>query len=76
MLGSDYMMQGNPGRLPKMECRMQSRHLLTSGMKPEILLKAYLQYQSEDAFRELVAGSLDEVYSTALRIVEGPQHKR
>ena len=40
-------------------------------MKPEILLKAYIQYQSEDAFRELVAGTLDEVYSTSLRIAQG-----
>jgi hypothetical protein len=40
-------------------------------MKPEILLKAYVQYQSEDAFRDLVAGTLDEVYSTSLRIVQG-----
>src|SRR6185312_1392264 len=37
-------------------------------MKPEILLKAYVQYQSEDAFRELVAGTLDEVYSTSFRV--------
>ena len=29
-------------------------------MKPEILLKAYVQYQSEDAFRELVGSTLDE----------------
>ena len=43
-------------------------------MKPEILLKAYVQYQSEDAFRDLVASSLDEVYSIALRLVQGPQH--
>jgi hypothetical protein len=43
-------------------------------MKPEILLKAYVQYQCDDAFRELVAGTLDEVYSTALRIVQGPPH--
>jgi len=43
-------------------------------MKPEILLKAYVQYQSDDAFSELVAGTLDEVYSTALRIVQGPVH--
>jgi len=43
-------------------------------MKPEILLKAYVLYQSDDAFRELVAGSLDEVYSIALRIVQGPPH--
>jgi hypothetical protein len=40
-------------------------------MKPEILLKAYVQYQSEDAFRDLVASTLDEVYSTSLRIVNG-----
>lgn len=43
-------------------------------MKLEILLKAYVQYQSGEAFRELVAGSLDEVYSTAARIVQGPTH--
>lgn len=43
-------------------------------MKPEILLKVYVQYQSEDAFRDLVAGTLDEVYSTALRLVEGVPH--
>jgi hypothetical protein len=43
-------------------------------MTPEILLKAYVQYQSEDAFRNIVAGSLDEVYSMALRIVHGPPH--
>src|SRR5437588_12513689 len=43
-------------------------------MKPEILLKAYVLYQSDDAFRELVAGSLDEVYSGALRMVEGTPH--
>ncbi len=42
-------------------------------MKPEILLRAYVLYQSEDAFRELVAGSVDEVYSIALRIVQGAQ---
>ena len=40
-------------------------------MKPEILLKAYIQYQSEDAFRDLVAGTLNGVYSTSLRIVHG-----
>ena len=40
-------------------------------MKREILLKAYVVHQSEEAFRELVAGSLDEVYSIALRIVRG-----
>src|SRR5215469_5781849 len=43
-------------------------------MKPELLLKAYAQYQSEDAFRELVAMTVDEVYSTALRIVQGASH--
>ena len=43
-------------------------------MKPEVLLKAYVLYQSDDAFRELVAGSLGEVYSIALRIVQGPEH--
>jgi len=43
-------------------------------MKPEILLKAYVLHQSEDAFRDLVAGSMDEVYSTALKIVEGASH--
>ncbi len=43
-------------------------------MKTEILLKAYVQYQSEDAFREIVGSTLDEVYSVALRIVQGPQH--
>jgi hypothetical protein len=40
-------------------------------MKQEILLKAYVVHQSEEAFRELVAASLDEVYSTAFRIVRG-----
>jgi hypothetical protein len=43
-------------------------------MKLEILLKAYVVHQSEDAFRELVAVSLDEVYSTALRIARGASH--
>ena len=43
-------------------------------MKPEILLKAFVQYRSEDAFRELVASTLDEVYSIALGIVQGPPH--
>jgi hypothetical protein len=45
----------------------------TTDMKPEILLKAYVQYQSEDAFRELVAGTLDEVYSTSFRVTQGTQ---
>jgi hypothetical protein len=43
------------------------------GMKPEILLKAYVQYQSEDAFRELVSGTLEEVYSTSFRVTQGAQ---
>lgn len=43
-------------------------------MAPEILLKAYVRHQSEDAFRELVARTLDEVYSTSLRIVHGTPH--
>jgi len=43
-------------------------------MTSEILLKAYVQYQSEDALRELVASTLDEVYSTSLRIVHGTPH--
>lgn len=47
---------------------------VTMDMTPEILLKAYVQYQSEDAFRELVGKTLDEVYSTALRIVQGTPH--
>src|SRR5579871_439941 len=47
---------------------------LTTDMTPEILLKAYVQHQSEDAFRELVASTLDEVYSASLRIVHGTPH--
>jgi hypothetical protein len=43
-------------------------------MKPEVLLKAFALHQSEDGFRELVAGTLDDVYSRALRIVRSPQH--
>lgn len=43
-------------------------------MSPEILLKAYVRHQSEDAFRELIARTLDEVYSTSLRIVQGTPH--
>jgi hypothetical protein len=43
-------------------------------MRPEILLKAYVLHQCDDAFSELVAGTLDEVHSTALRIVQGPPH--
>lgn len=47
---------------------------VTMDMAPEILLKAYVQHQSEDAFRELVARTLDEVYSASLRIVDGAPH--
>lgn len=43
-------------------------------MKPEILLKAYVQYQSEDAFRDLVVSTLDMVYSSSLRMVHGTPH--
>jgi hypothetical protein len=43
-------------------------------MTSEILLRAYVQYQSEDAFRELVANTLDEVYSASLRLVHGSPH--
>lgn len=45
-----------------------------AGMKQEILLKAYVVHGSEEAFRELVAASLDEVYSIAFRIVRGVPH--
>ncbi len=43
-------------------------------MKPEVLLKAFVLHQSEDGFVELVASTVNEVYSTALRIVQGPPH--
>jgi hypothetical protein len=43
-------------------------------MPPEILLQAYVRHQSEEAFRELVVRTLDEVYSTSLRIVQGASH--
>jgi hypothetical protein len=43
-------------------------------MKPEILVRAFVLHQSEDAFRELVAGTVDEVFSRALRLVQGPPH--
>lgn len=43
-------------------------------MKPEVLVKAFVLHQSEDGFRELVAGTVDEVYSRAQRIVQGPPH--
>jgi hypothetical protein len=43
-------------------------------MKPEVLLKAFVLHKSEDGFVELVASTVDEVYSRALRIVQGPPH--
>jgi hypothetical protein len=43
-------------------------------MKPEVLLKAFVRYKSEDGFVELVASTVNEVYSQALRIIQGPPH--
>jgi hypothetical protein len=43
-------------------------------MKPEVLLKAFVVHESEEGFIELVASTVDEVYSRALRIVQGPSH--
>jgi hypothetical protein len=43
-------------------------------MKPEVLLKAFVLHDSKEAFIELVVGTVDEVYSIALRIVQGPPH--
>jgi hypothetical protein len=43
-------------------------------MKPEILVRAFVLHQSEDGFRELVASTVDEVFSRALRLVQGPPH--
>jgi hypothetical protein len=43
-------------------------------MKPEVLVKAFVVHQSEDGFRELVASTVDEVYSRARRIVPGSPH--
>lgn len=43
-------------------------------MNPEILLKAFVLHGSKDAFSELVASTVDEVYSIALRLVDGPPH--
>ncbi len=43
-------------------------------MKPEVLLKAFVLHKSEDAFVELVGSTVDEVYSCALTIVQGPPH--
>jgi hypothetical protein len=44
------------------------------GMKPEVLLKAFVLHHSKDGFVELVASTVDEVYSIALRLVQGPPH--
>lgn len=43
-------------------------------MKPEVLLKAFVLHNSEDGFVELTASTVDEVYSRALRLIEGPPH--
>ena len=43
-------------------------------MNPEILLKAFVLHGSKDAFIDLVATTVDEVYSIALRLVAGPPH--
>ena len=43
-------------------------------MKPEVFLKAFILHNSEDGFIELVASTVDEVYSRALRLIEGPPH--
>jgi hypothetical protein len=40
----------------------------------EQLLAQYVRERSEPAFRELVAGHIDLVYSTALRAVGGDSH--
>ena len=47
---------------------------MKDGMKPEILLKAFVLHESEDGFVELVSSTVDEVYSIALRIVQSPTH--
>jgi RNA polymerase sigma factor (sigma-70 family) len=39
------------------------------------LLAEYVQTASENAFRELVTGHINLVYSTALRLVEGDTHR-
>lgn len=43
-------------------------------MKPEVLLKAWVLHKSADGFVELVASTVDEVYSCALAIVQTPPH--
>jgi hypothetical protein len=43
-------------------------------MKPEVLLKAFVLHKSKDAFVELVASTVDEVYSCAFRLVQAPPH--
>jgi len=40
-------------------------------MRPEILLKCFVEHHCEDALRDLVLGSLNLVYSTALRLADG-----
>jgi hypothetical protein len=44
--------------------------------REEQLLAEYIRERSEPAFRELVTGHIDLVYSTALRAVKGDSHKR
>src|SRR3954447_17860444 len=43
-------------------------------MRPEILLRAYVLHRSDDAFKELVSSSLDQVYATALELADGTTH--
>src|SRR5581483_77644 len=43
-------------------------------MKPGVLLMAFVLHRAEAGFVELVAATVDEVYSRALRIIEGPPH--
>ena len=44
------------------------------GMKPEVLLKAFVLHKSRDGFVQLVASTVDEVYSRAFRIAQAPPH--
>jgi hypothetical protein len=43
-------------------------------MRPEVLLKAYVLHRSDEAFRELVAGCIDEVYANAFELSNGATH--
>jgi hypothetical protein len=43
-------------------------------MKPEVLLKAFVVHESADGFVELVGDTVDQVYSSAFHIVQGPPH--